>query len=517
MRHALFLLLAVALATGCARKEKKGSGATFIWGRSGDAVKLDPALVTDGESVQVITNLFDTLVTFKPGSTELMPWLATSWTTSDDGLVWTFALREGVQFHDGTAVNAKAVVFTFERQKDKDHPARKKDDVFAYYTTNFRALKSIEAVDEHTVRFTLSQPYAPFLSALALFSCSIVSPAAFDREVDFSMHPVGSGAFVFESWQRDSQIVLTANTKHWDAPKIGRLIFKPIENPQARLKELESGGIHGMDNPDLLDIASAEKDSALSVVRKPGINVCYLALNNQKKPFDDKRVRQAIAFAIDKKRLIRAAYDGKADPAVTMCPRSMAGYHDITDRKPSIDRAKQLLADAGFPDGFSTVLWYPAIQRTYLPDSGGTAIQIQQDLKAIGIDAKLKKVEWAAYLSATSNGDHPMCILGWMADIFDPDNFLYVLLDKDNAVAPAENRSFYRGERVHQLLLQAQRSAEWSKRQALYAEIQTALHEDVPCVPLATAPDFRILSSRVAGYELYPAGGEYFRHVSFKK
>ena len=478
-------------------------------------MKLDPALVSDGESVQVCTNIFDTLVAFKPGSTELMPWLATSWTTSDDGLVWTFKLREGVKFHDGTPVNADAVVFSFMRQKDKNHPARKKDDNFSYFDTNFKALKSVEAVDASSVRFTLSRSYAPFLAAMALFSCAIVSPTAFDREnVDFSTNPVGSGPFIFESWDRDAQIVLRANKDHWAAPKIERLIFKPIENPQARLKELESGGIHGMDNPDLLDVESVSKSSTLKVVRKPGINVCYLAMNNLKKPFDDKRVRQAVAYAVDKKRLIEAAYNRIADPAVTMCPRSMAGYHDIEDRKPDVEKAKKLLAEAGYPNGFKTVLWYPVIQRAYLPDSGSTAIQIQQDLRAVGIEAQLKKVEWSAYLSATENGEHPMCILGWMADIFDPDNFLYVLLDKSNSYPPAENRSFYRGEEVHKLLVKAQQTNKWEDREPLYAKAQEILHEDVPALPLATAPDFRILSNRVQGYHLYPAGGEYFRTVS---
>ncbi|NJN14177.1 MAG: hypothetical protein HC813_00470 [Planctomycetes bacterium] len=166
---------------------------TFIWGRSGDSVRLDPALVTDGESVMVTTNLFDTLVAFKPGSTEIVPWLATRWETSRDGLVWTFTLREDVRFHDGNPLDADAVVFSFERQRDKEHPARKSTDAFIYYVTNFRALESVEAVDARTVRFRLSQPYAPFLSALALFSCAIVSPAGFGPEKDFSVAPGGLG------------------------------------------------------------------------------------------------------------------------------------------------------------------------------------------------------------------------------------------------------------------------------------------------------------------------------------
>lgn len=522
-----FLALSVAACGDGRGGTAPASGeTTFVWGRSGDAVRLDPALVTDGESVQVITNLFDTLVTFKPGTTELMPWLATSWESSDDGLVWTFHLREGVTFHDGTPVDADAVVFSFLRQADENHPARRPEDVFSYYKTNFRALEKVEAVDPLTVRFTLGSPYAPFLAALALFNCSIVSPTAFASEgkdengryrYDFSAHPVGSGPFVFESWQRDSRIVLRANPHHFAGkPAIDRLIFKPIKNAQTRLKELQSGTIDGMDNPNPRDLERAASMEGVRVVSKPGINVCYLAMNTEKPPFDDVRVRQAVAFAIDKRRLIEAAYDGKATPAVSMCPPSMAGHLDMEDRRPDPAKAKELLAEAGVKPGLKVELWYPVIQRAYLPDASATAIQIQQDLRAVGIEAELRKVEWAAYLSATSNGEHDLCILGWMADIFDPDNFLYVLLDKDNAVKPAENRSFYKGEEVHRLLLEAQRTSDWPTRERLYHEAQRLLFRDVPVVPLATVPDYRVLRTTVEGYEIYPAGGEYFRHVRLK-
>jgi peptide/nickel transport system substrate-binding protein len=526
MRSSLILLVALFAACGGGSAPSKSDKVTFVWGRSGDAVRLDPALVTDGESVQVITNVFDTLVSFKPGTTELVPWLATSWEASDDGLVWTFHLRQGVKFHDGSALDAEAVVFSFERQSDAGHPAHREEDDFAYYKTNFKALEKVEAVDAHTLRFTLSQPYAPFLAALALFNCSIVSPTAFASEgtdergkyrYDFSSNPVGSGPFVFKSWQRDSRIVLNANPDHFaGAPKIDRLIFKPIKNAHTRLKELQSGTIQGMDNPNLRDLERAGDMPGLRVVTKPGINVCYLAMNTEKPPFNDVRVRQAVAYAIDKRSLIESAYDGKAEPAVSMCPASMAGHLALEDYEPHGEMARKQLELGGVKPGLEVELWYPVIQRTYLPDSSATAIQIQQDLKAVGIDAKLRKVEWAAYLSGTANGEHDLCILGWMADIFDPDNFLYVLLDKDNAVKPAENRSFYKGEEVHRLLIEAQRTSDWAKREKLYHEAQRILHRDVPVIPLATVPDYRVLRDNVEGYEIYPAGGEYFRHVSIR-
>jgi peptide/nickel transport system substrate-binding protein len=505
------------------------SGGIFVWGRSGDAKILDPADVTDGESVMVVTNIFDTLVGFKRGSTEIEPSLATEWETSEDKLVWTFTLREGVKFHDGTPLDADAVVFSFERQRDPAHPARKPTSTFSYYHDNFKSLEKVEAVDPRTVRFTLREPYAPFLAALALFNCSIVSPAAFASEgkdaegrykYNFSQKPVGSGPFVFESWEKDEHLTLRANRECWSgAPHVEKLIFKPILDPQTRLKELESGGIQGMANPSLKDLEAIRRNPDLRLLGNPGINVCYLAMHTGKKPFDNVRVRQAIAFAIDKRRIIASAYNGMAKPAVTMCPETMTGHlGTLIDRTRDVKRAKRLLAEAGHAGGFRTTLWYPSSQRTYLPNPPNTAIQIQQDLKEVGIEVELKKVEWSTLLEATKNGQHDMCLMGWMADIFDPDNFLYVLLDRDNAVeGRANNLSFYKGERVHELLLQAQRTYDRFTRERLYHEVQEILHEEVPTVPLATVPDFRVVRKDVRGYTIYPAGGEYFRHVSFAR
>ena len=532
------LLALLFLAGGCGRNEPAkldlrnllGSaphasnpvqGGTLVWGRGQDAKSLDPADVSDGESVKVLTNIFDTLVTFKPGTTELAPGLAERWTTDPSRLVWTFELREGVKFHDNTPFNAEAVVFTFMRQMDPAHPARKPESRFAYFKDNFKALEKVEAVDEQTVRFTLKRPYAPFLPALALINCSIVSPAAFGRggEFDFARNPVGTGPFVFREWITGVRIVLGANPGYWGgAPRIDKLIFKPVKDNHARLKEVESGGLSGMDNPALTDLASISGDKRLRLLSRPGINVCYLAMNTLRKPFDDLRVRQAVAFAIDKKRIIEAAYGGIGEAAATLCPKIMPGHNPMADRRPSVTRAKALLKEAGLEDGFETTLTYFSNSRAYLTNPSSTAIQIQQDLKAIGIRVKFNKLDWNSFLTATQNGEHEMCIAGWMADIFDPDNFLYVLLDKENAVEGSSNNlSFYRSERVHRLLLEAQQVYQLSKRVELYRKVQEIVFEECPVVPLVTVPDFRVLRRNVRDYTIYPAGGEYFRLVSFSK
>jgi peptide/nickel transport system substrate-binding protein len=183
-----------------------------------------------------------------------------------------------------------------------------------------------------------------------------------------------------------------------------------------------------------------------------------------------------------------------------------------------VARATALRAVAAPPDGIRTTLWIGNSSRTYLPQPDTAALHLQADLKEAGIVAEIKKLDWSAYIKATQNGEHDMCLLGWMADINDPDDFLYVLLDKDNAVKGiANNVSFYTGERVHNLLVKAQRSFDWSVREMAYHEAQDQLLDDVPVVPLVTVPDLRVLRRNVRGYTIYPAGGEYFRHVSFEK
>lgn len=528
-RFPLLLLCATALLPAACSSKDQGSTAkrvTFVWGKTADSTKLDPAVITDGESVTVTSNLFDGLVALEEGGTKLIPWLATSWEASEDGLQWTFKLREDVKFHDGSPFNAEAVVFSYERQKDADHPAHV--GTFAYYSDNHKSLQKIEATGEHAVRFTLSEPDAIFLKRMGLFSSGIVSPTAWKSEgkgsdgkykYNFARKPVGTGPFKFKSWEKDVQIVLEANSEHFaGAPAIDRLIFKPIKNQQARITELEAGGIHAMDNPALEDLAGARRDPRLQVVEKPGFNVCYLAMHTQKKPFDDVRVRQAVAFAIDKQRLIESAYSGFGEPATTMCPATMWGHLDIEDRKPDLAKAKALLKEAGYPNGFDTSLSYGTAQRAYLPNPSNTAIQIQKDLERVGIRARLDQKEWSAYIAATQRGEHEMAILGWMADIDDADNFLYILCDKDNArVGSANNISFYMGEEVHRHLVAARRVLDPAERLRHYHAAQLILFEEAPTVPLVTVSDYRVLRKGVEGYYIYPVGGEYFRTVRFKK
>ena len=531
------MVVAVAiLATACgAPPQSAGEGGagggdggqpadTLVWGRGGDSVSLDPANVTDGESLKVTHQIFDTLVEFKEGSTEVEPWLATDWEVSDDGKVWTFQLRQGVTFHDGTPFNAEAVVFNFERWMNTDNPYRHEGENFEYYAYMFGGfdeqsiIAKVEAVDEYTVRFTLREPLASFLQNLAMPCFAIASPEAIKKYgADFGRHPVGTGPYRFVEWIPDQQITLEAYDQWWGEPKpkVRRIVYRAIKDNSARLAELMAGTIDVMEDPNPADLATVDT-SQFEILYREANNVGYLALNNDKEPFDDVRVRRAIAHAINKQEIVEAFWGELGQVAKNPLPPAMWGYNDaIQDYEYDPEKAKQLLAEAGYPDGFETELWTMPVPRPYMPEPQKIAEAIQQDLAAVGIRAEIVTHEWDVYLEKTGNGEHPMALLGWIGDNGDPDNFLYVLLDKDNAKTPgAGNISFYRSEEVHRLLIRAQRTPEQSVREQLYKEAQEIIHRDVPMIPLAHARSPIIVRKGVEGLVPSPLGSEKLHKVS---
>jgi peptide/nickel transport system substrate-binding protein len=537
MRRAFLVLAALAAASCGGGDESKPKGpdedgeagptkrGTLVFARGADSSFLDPAVVTDGESVKVTTNIFDALVAFKPGTAEPVPGLADQWSTSADGRSWKFHLREA-KFHDGTQVDADAVAFSLLRQKDENHPAHGKNDVFSAWGDVFGLVTDVVVLDPRTVEIRLAEPFAPFLATMTVFSTAIQSPTAWKSEgtdpatgkykYKFSDHPVGSGPYKFVRWSRDETIVLEAFDGYWGGPPgCAKVIFKTIRENDKRLLDVESGQASVMDGLAPQHVERVKKNPDLVFEEQPGMNIAYLSLNCGKKPFDDVRVRQAVAFALSKEKIRAAAYAGQGEIAVTPCPSTLPGHLKMEDRRQDVEKAKKLLADAGFPDGFDTVLWCMDNPRAYMPAPPQVATQIEQDLKRVGIRAKINIVEWKQYLVDTRNGKHDMCLLGWMSDYPDIDDFLYILLDKDNArPGSASNVSFYKGEKVHELLVKGRTTTDPQARWKLYAEAQQVLFDEVPMIPLMTMPEMRALRKTVKGYAIYPAGGEYLHDVS---
>jgi peptide/nickel transport system substrate-binding protein len=492
----------------------------LVFGRGGDSVGLDPITVTDGESFKVTKNIFETLVEFGPQDTEVNPGLAEDWEISDDGLTYTFFLRQGVKFHDGTDFNADAVVYNFERWMNGTK------DKFYYYASMFGGFKGdeghvieeVKAVDEYTVEFKLKRPQAPFLKNLAMSPFGIASPAALEEYGEkFTENPVGTGPFKFVEWKRNDKIVLEKNENYWKEgyPKLDGIIFKSIPENSARLNALMTGEIDLADGINPTDVPQIESNPNLQLFKRPSMNVGYLGFTATRKPFDNPLVRQALNHAIDRQAIIDAFYAGMAEPAKNPMPPVIPGYNDeIEPYEYDLEKAKKLLEEAGYPDGFEMELWAMPVPRPYMPDGQKVAEVIQASFEKIGVKAKIVSFEWATYLEKARNGEADAFLLGWTGDNGDADNFLYVLLDKDNI--GSNNYTYYSNDELHDILIQAQTEIDEEKRNELYKKAQEIIREDAPWAPLVHSTPVLAGKANVKGFKPHPTGSDELSEVYFE-
>ena len=500
-------------ASGSSKKD------TLVFARGGDSTSLDPITTTEGETFKVTQNIFETLLTYGPQDTTIHPGLAKSWTVSPDALTYTFKLQEGVKFQDGTDFNADAVVFNFDRWMNGNA------DKFPYYTMfggykndKGHVIKEVKALDTNTVQFVLKRPQAPFLKNLAMSPFGIASPTAVKKWGDqFRQHPVGTGPFKFVEWKQNDSITLEKNPNYWQKglPKLNKVIFRVIPENTARLNALTNGEVDIMDGLNNSDEASVKANANLQVIERPSMNVGYIGFTVNRKPFNNKLVRQALNMAVDKKAIIDAFYGGKAVVAKNPMPPSVEGYNDAVQEYPyDLDQAKKLLAQAGFAKGFTMDLWAMPVARPYMPEAQKVAEVIQESFSKIGVKANIKTEDWATYLADAAKGKFDAFMLGWTGDNGDADNFLYTLLDKDSI--GANNYSFYSNDQLHKILLQAQSETDQNKRNDLYKQAQVIIHDDAPWIPLVHSTPLLAAGKDVAGYLPNPTGSEVLSHVYFK-
>lgn len=546
------LIVAVMVAStlsGCISEKKETPapteapskyGGTLVFGSSGDAVRLDPADVTDGESIQRMDNIHEGLVQYDGGTTNIKPCLATDWTVSDDKKTITFNLRKGVKFHhDYGEMTADDVVFSFARQYDENNWYHDKGE-WSYWGWMFTDIESVEKINDYKVAIHMKKPNASIMTSLAMFTVCIVSEkAAKDYGDDYFKNPVGTGPFEFVEWVKDDHITLRAFEDYWDGRAyLDKLIFKVITDPSARLMALQTGEIQGMEHVDPSQLAIIEADADLQLISQAGMNVGYVALNcgegyvdankNGKwdageevpvpgdfEPFHDVRVRQAIAYAINKESIVRNLYKGAASVATQGQPPSLFGWNaDIVGYPYNPDKAKQLLTDAGYPDGFKVTMWYMPVSRPYFPTPTEIAEAIQSDLAAVGIEVELFTEDWGTYLQDTEAGKHQACMLGWSGDNGDPDNFLNVLYGEDKAtVGSAGNVAFKRNEKFQDLLDAALLTFDQDERAAYYEEANELLTAQCSHVFIAHSNQNLAFLSTVHGYIIHPTSRKFFYPV----
>lgn len=499
--------------------KRANTGKKLVIGRASDCICLDPINTTDMDSVKITVNIFDTLVKYKEDGKEILPGLATNWKSSEDGLTWTFRLRQGVKFHDGTVFDAHAVEFNFNRWMNVENPYH--NGHFSYWNYVFSGfpgfVKSVTAVSDYSIEIKLSKPYAPFLNALAMPVFGIGSPTAiktYKENVD--KHPVGTGPFCFKSWEPGKSVILTRNEFYWDGEaKVDEVEFVVIPSSTERIEQLKLGNIHIADNLGPDDILTIEKDPSLQMIMRPYFNVGYIAANNEKPPFDNKDVRTAISLAIDKEDMIEEVFVNLAKPAQTLIPPLLWGYNEgVRPSEYNPEKAKELLSKAGYPNGFKTTLWVMNSPRNYFPKPIQTAEYIKKSLQKINVEADIVTSDWDAYLRRLQLGEHELALIGWTGDYVDPDNFLYTLLSSENAKpGNAGNYSFYKNKDVDLLLTQARQTTDMVFRKNLYRNLLEIVNRDMPSIPLVhTMP---VLGARlsVRGYSPNITGVESLRNV----
>ena len=538
---AAFALAFVLVAVGCGGKKKSssgGNGGELVFATASDPVVLDGALVSDGESLRAIDQIFEGLVTLKPGTTEVVAGLAETWEADSAGTAWTFHLRTGVTFHDGTDFNADAVCFNFDRWYNFKGPFQAQSATY-YWQAVFGGFsdkktpslyKSCKATDASTVVINLTKASSSFLGALALTNFTIASPDALmkydadkgsvDEETGFkptgtygTEHPSGTGPFKFVSWTRGDRLVMERNEDYWgDKASLDRLIFRPISDNAARLQALQNGEIQGYDLVEPQDVKTIEGDSNLQILDRPAFNVGYVTINQKVKPFDQIEVRQAVAAGLDRQSVVDQFYGGRGEVAKEFMPPSLEGYaDDVTEYTYDPAKAKSLLQKAGVTLPLKVDFWYPTdVSRPYMPDPKRNFEAFAASLDKSGFKVVPHSAPWSPdYVGRVDEGTAgALNLIGWTGDYGDPDNFIGVFFQRPSVQWGFENAE------ISKTLDDAETETDAAKRTALYQEANREIMKFLPGVPYVHTKPALAFTSKVTGYVPSPVSLEPFSLVS---
>ncbi|ABR49059.1 extracellular solute-binding protein, family 5 [Alkaliphilus metalliredigens QYMF] len=511
----LSLILVFALvAVGCSSPEAPAGGeevvegevteskTVLVVGQGADAVSLDPHATNDQPSSRVSKQIYDTLVE-QDQNMALQPGLATSWEEIDE-LTFEFTLKQGVVFHNGEAFTANDVKFTLLRALESTHIGHIVGQIDP---------EGIEIIDDHTIRISTTEPFAPLLAHLAHTATAMLNETAVtEAGEDYGQHPIGTGPFVFDKWNTGDSIELLRNDNyHGEAPKIEKVIMRSITENANRTIELETGQIDIAYDISPNDVNRVEAHDDLILLRQPNFSTAYVGFNVAKEPYNDVRVRQAINYAVDMEAIVEAVYQGVGAPAKgPLGPNVWASNQSLEEYGFDQEKAKELLAEAGYPEGFKTTLWTNQNQQRE-----DIATIVANQLGQIGIEAEISVVEWGTYLEDTAAGKHDMLIMGWTTVTGDPDYGLYSLFHS-KSTGTAGNRSFYGNDRVDELLDLGRRSADPVEREAYYMEAQVIIRDEAPWIFTWSGEDLNGTQSDVRGFVPHPAGHHKLHGVYFE-
>ncbi|AHF08039.1 ABC transporter substrate-binding protein [Desulfitobacterium metallireducens] len=502
---ALSLVLAGTVAlTGCGTNNNASSNTqskasdTLIYAQGAEPRGLDPALVGDGESAKVMSNIYEGLLKYNKDTTKVEPSLAKSWDVSSDGLSYTFHLQEGVKFQDGTDFNADAVKFNIDRQLP---PQVTKDMSYAEFV--YGSVKNVEVVDKNTVKINLKEASTPFLSNLAMImGAPIVSPKALqDNSNNVNQAPVGTGPYKFVKWAKDENIVLVRNDEYWGTKALTKnVIFKFIKDNSARVVALNNGEADMIDGIDAT-VVKQITDASNKIFQAPGMNINYMAYNTSKKPFNDAKLRTAVSQSINVPEMVKSLYQGYAEPATSILPTFMDGY-DKSTAQVAYDptAAATALKAAGLTSVHMITYTNP---RPYNSANGqALAEAIQGYFSKVGITATIDSYDWTTYKQKVKAGDYDICFYGWVGDNGDPDNFMTLLSSTD----PGMNVALYRNADFNALIAKGVAAPAGADRNAIYTQLDKIAAKDAVWLPISHAQTLAAYRPNIDGFYYHMTG-----------
>ncbi len=525
-----------------AKTDKAAAGGTLVFAGASDPTYLDPALVSDGESFRVTEQIFEGLVSIKPGTTNIIPALATKYSVARDGKTYAFTLRRGVKFTDGTRFTSASVCANFNRWYNFSGPFQDASATY-YYQAIFSGFHKNESADlsaplyrgcktvgAYKAIVRLTRRNGPFLPSLSLSAFAMQSPAAMKKygansgelrsgtfyptgSYAFS-HPTGTGPFKLQQWTVGEKLVLVRNAGYW-GPKarLDRVIIRPISNNEARLQALKTGEVNGYDLVAPQDIGSIRGDAKLKALDRPPFNVAYVTINQKSPPFDKLAVRQAVAYGLDRKSVVSSFYFGRAVVANEFMPPQIFGWTNKVTKYPyNPEKAKSLLRSAGLSLPVKVDFWYPTgVSRPYMPNPALNFQAFSNSLEKSGFQVVPHTAPWRPdYVKKVNDGSAgDLNLIGWTGDYGDPDNFVGTFFQ---TFSPQFG---FRNNAIFSILNKAEAEVNIAKRTALYKKANITIMKFLPGVPYAHSKPALGFQKRVKGYIPNPTGTDFFLPVYF--
>ena len=527
----ILAVLPVLGLLGCSPADVQNSHITqgLVYCSEGNPVSFNPQLIITGTTVDATSNqLYNRLLEYNPTTGRLEAALADSWQISADGRTYTFTLRRDVQFHEtnyfkpSRPLTAEDVVFSFNRVIRENHPFHfvSGGNYPFFQSVDFMSLiDNIEAIGPHQVRFHLVESDSSFLANLATDFSVILSAEYGQQLLDLGTPelidsaPVGTGPFVFTRYYKNNHIRYKRNDRYWGGPpQIDQLVYDITPKSTNRIAKLLTGDCDVSALPQASELSVLREQLELELQVQTGLNVAYWAFNTQRPPFDNVKIRRALAMAINKKAIIDAVYYGSGTTAKSILPPLSWAYdHALEEYRYDPDAARTLLREAGYPQGFEMTLWAPPVQRIYNPNAIKMAELIQAQLADIGIQVQIVSYDWSIFVQKLHESTYDSVLMGWTADNADPDNFFRPQLSCAS-LESGNNRANWCEPEFDLLIHSAITQQDHDARRLYYVQAQRLLHDEVPLVPITHAMRFQVKDREIHGMPLNPYGG-----ISFAK